>query len=94
MTAKESNIGLSYEDYLGLLLLFQKDQRSAMRGMDVQEAALKKQYKEEIKMDQMVIRAKMKITYVYAPLFSSMDVLSGRHRWKYEVITVENFGYY
>lgn len=94
MTAKESDIGLSYEEYLGILLLFQKDQRSAMRGMDIQEAALKKQYNEEIKMDQMLIRAKMKITYTYAPLFSSMDVSSRGYRWKYEVVTVENFGYY
>ena len=92
-TAKESELGLSYQDYLGILLLFQKDQRLAMRGMDVQEAALRKEYKD-IQMDQMVVRAVMKVTYTYAPVFFAIDTLCRGYRWKYEVTAVENFGYY
>lgn len=93
LIAKEGEWGLSYSDYLGILLLFQSENLLAMRSLDVQELSLQKLYgDEEIQMDHFVMRLKANVTYGYRPIFSSLSKIIPN--WKYEIYTVEEFGYY
>lgn len=95
MLAKESSRGLAYEDYLGILLLFQGESKLAMRGMDVQEKTLQGLYHDEnIRFDQILIRAEIEMVYTYEPVFFSLNTINWFKKWRYDVTTVENFGYY
>lgn len=95
MVAKESSSGLVYEDYLGILLFFQGESKLAMRGMDVQEATLQSLYHDEnIQFDQIMVRAEIEMVYTYEPVFCSFNTINWFKRWRYEVRTVKNFGYY
>ena len=92
MTAKESEQGLSYEDYLGILCLFQSEHRLAMRGMDVQELTLQTQYQNpQFFLDQLVINVNVKVNYEYEPIFYTF--LYGFERWNPTLSIVQSYGY-
>ena len=68
--AKEVNGGLSYEDYLGILLLLQQNQKIALRAMDATEASLRKQLKDSgFCLDTLFVQAEVEMNYRYRPVF-------------------------
>lgn len=93
LVAKECNYGISYKTYLGVLLLFQKDELLAYRGMDVQEMTLLKS-PGSIRMDQLVVKARVKVTYEYVPVFYSFSNLSAENKRKGEICVRKSYGYY
>jgi len=94
MVAKDSSWGLSYENYLGILLLFQNGNTLAMRAMDLQEITIQKCFHEsDFKMDQLVIDAKVEVIYYYNPIFSSLEEVTQDKTWNYEVSSCVSYGY-
>lgn len=85
LVAKESKLGISYKTYLGILLLFQKDNRLAYRAMDVQEITLQKTG-GGVRMDELVVEAKATATYQGVPVFVSRN--------KYQLAADAVYGYY
>lgn len=68
--AKSSERGISYRDYLSLLLFFHSGERLSMRAMDVQEAAIRqKPGYESFRMDCLVCGTKLHAVYEYVPVF-------------------------
>ena len=93
LVAKECDYGISYKTYLGILLLFQKDELLAYRGLDVQEMTLLKS-PGSIEMDQLVVKARVKVTYEYAHVFYSFQNLSTGKKGKNEICVTKAYGYY
>lgn len=92
--AKESSVGISYEGYLGILLLFQENNTLAMHAMDVQEAAVRKGCDYSgFQMDGLVVWADVEICYTYMPLFLSLGENLWKGDWNYELQTRTEFGY-
>lgn len=95
ITAKESKDGLTYKDYLGVLLLFEDEQTLAMRAMNVEELTIQKITKDTaFSIDSLVIQAEAEINYKYSPVFPFLHVIGAEERWRYEVRTKRKFGYY
>lgn len=93
--AKECKWGLSYENYLGVLLLFEEENHLAMCTMSAQEATIrKKEGDEDFGMDQLVIQASAEIDYSYKEIFPFSAVLNVGKRWKHEIPTQIEYGYY
>lgn len=91
-TAKESELGVGYEGYLGILILFKAEKELGMRAMDMQEFRVRQiNGYEGFQMDQQVVNVKAKITYKYAPIFSDLKKLG---QWNYKVSTEASYGYY
>jgi hypothetical protein len=68
--ANSSEQGLSYREYLGMLLLFHSGETLAMRAMDVQEAAIQRvEGYSSFQMDHVVCETKLVVTYEYKPIF-------------------------
>lgn len=90
--AKNCEDGLSYKDYLGILLLLQKDEVTAMRAMDVQEQMLREKYEDtSICMEDLVTEIRATIEYRYRPVFFSIRKVVPL--WNYEIIITEGFSY-
>lgn len=87
--AKESKWGISYEDYLGILLLFQEKETLAFHAMDVQEATLRKQLQDPaISMDLFFVQAGIEMEYYFRSVFSKNKV-----PWSNQVNTKSNYSY-
>lgn len=93
-SAKESTWGLSYESYLGILLLFEEEESLAMYAMNAQEATIRKIESDSFGMDCLITQASAQIGYRYEPVFPFLHVIDAEKRWKYEVITNTDYGYY
>lgn len=93
-SAKDSTWGLSYENYLGILLLFEEEESLAMHAMNVQEATIRKKEGSSFGMDCLVTRANAQIRYSYEPIFPFLQVINAEKRWEYEVLTNGDYGYY
>lgn len=93
MVAKGSDYGISYKTYLGVLLLFQQENKLACRAMDVQEITLQKS-PGSVLLDQLVVRAKAKVVYEYAPVFYSFPKASSDSEGNNQIIIVKSYGYY
>ncbi len=92
MVAKESEVGISYKTYLGILLLFQQDSKLAYRAMDVQEVTM--QTKDGgARMDELVVHMTVTNTYMGAPVFKSLKFINGRKGFDYEISIISNYGY-
>jgi hypothetical protein len=75
-TAKESEVGLSYVNYLGILLLMTKDNTLSMRAMDVQEATIRSiSGEKDFRMDGLMIEAEARMSYYYKPIFQMFSSL-------------------
>ena len=93
--AKESMTGLTYQNYLGILLLFQRENGLAMHAMDLQEMNIKSMWGEPaFQMDHMWIQTDVKIVYKYRPLFSFFQNYQPDIPWKNQAVTKTRFGYY
>lgn len=92
--AKESPQGLSYKEYLGILLLFQGEEDMALHAMDVQEATVLEQCPDSnFKMDTSIIEARVEMGYTYRPVFLSFYNLDAAFPWQYQLITNAEFRY-
>ena len=90
--AKNCKNGLSYKEYLGILLLFQDENQLAKRGMDVQEITLREKYKsKEICLDEWIIDTNIHVTYEYKPVFFSIKRILPD--WTYEISVKKKYGY-
>lgn len=93
--AKESSWGLNYENYLGVLLLMENEQKLAMRAMSVQEATIRKIYQDSsFQMDTLLTQVSMRIEYSYQPVFPFLRVIDAEKRWEYKISATVNYGYY
>lgn len=94
MMAKEGSGGLNYKEYLGILLLLEKEQDIAMYAMNLQEATIRKMTGDSLFcIDSLITRAKGKIKYSYKPVFPFLRVIDAEERWKYEIWSNAEFGY-
>lgn len=90
--AKDCSSGLSYKEYLGILLLLQQETEMAKRAMDVQEFTLWNRYNDtSIRLEEWILDVKASVTYRYEPVFFSIHKVLPS--WKYEVTTCEEFKY-
>ncbi len=79
--------GLSYEQYLLILLGTRKDPVLTFRAMDLIEK------KENVRMDHMVVRLKCTYHFSADPLFWSFVALGDQSLQKYQYETAREFGY-
>lgn len=94
ISAKNSERGLSYKDYLGILLLFQSEKDLAMRGMDVQELAIRRNDgQENFRMDELMIGAQVDMTYTYKPVFFSFSNVEINDLKDWKIKTTTSYGY-
>ena len=90
--AEHCKDGLSYADYLGILLLFQKENQVAKRGMDVQELTLRDKYgSESICLDEWILDVEANVIYEYKPVFFSIE--SMLPHWNYEISVRDSYEY-
>lgn len=90
--AKSSGTGISYKDYLGLLLFFHSRKTLAIRAMDVQEAAIRKQEGyENFRMDCLICETQVWTRYEYVPAFLDFVTLL---QSKSERLQIERSAYY
>ncbi len=95
ITAKESKMGLSYKDYLGILLLFENELNLAMRTMNLQEITIRKiSGDDSFSMDSLIVEAEAEINYGYRPVFPFLSVIDAEDRWIYQVRTKRKYGYH
>ena len=88
--AKESPHGLTYEDYLGVLLLLRGEKRIAYHALDVMEATLRKQTNnDELCLDQYFVQAEVEACYQYNSVF-----YKGITPWKRSVTSIVNYSYH
>lgn len=75
--AKNCKAGLSYEQYLGILLFSSNTQKVCMRAMDVMEACvcLRSGY-AGFQMDQVMIDGQFRFKYAYQTIFMGMDAIT------------------
>ena len=93
--AKDNPQGLSYEQYLGILVFFEKEETLGMRAMNLQEATIRKNYQEDsFRMDGLVTQAEVSISYSYQAVFPFLRVIDAQERWEYKVLANANYGYY
>lgn len=87
--AKESEAGLCYKNYLGIMLLLQENQCLAYRAMDVQEIVM--QMKDsKIRMDNLTTHIQVTNTYDATPRFASLKELIG---WDYKISATVAYEY-
>ena len=92
--AKESSWGLGYEEYLGILLLLEKEQNLAMYAMNLQEAAIRKNTGDsQFCIDTLITHAKGRVKYSYNPVFPFLSVINAEERWEYAVWASAEYGY-
>lgn len=92
--AKDCDWGLSYEEYLGILLLLEKEEDLAMYAMNLQEATIRKITGDSLFcIDSLITRAKAKVKYSYEPVFPFLKVIDAEKRWEYAVWTNVEYGY-
>lgn len=87
---RESEWGLSYQDYLGVLLLLQQDQKIAMCAMDAQEATIRKKIQDaSFCLDRCLVQSQVEVTYTYNFVF-----YKGKVPWKQLVKTKASYSYH
>jgi hypothetical protein len=91
--ATECSNGLTYERYLGFLLMV-NEKKCAYRAMDIQEAAIREMdgY-EDFYMDNMVTDAQMSADYSYKTIFLGMESLTSSMKRSFSVSTQADFSY-
>lgn len=75
-TAKNSEMGMSYEDYLLAFLVVESSKDEAMRALDMIEASMNAiPYYENLKMDHLICDMNMTVSYESDPMFFSLVTL-------------------
>ena len=90
---QDNGSGLSYEQYLRILLLFQEEQTLAMRAMDLQEMVIReREGQSDFYMDDLFIEMSVEIEYLYRPVFLILDGTTFPYKTK--VNTKASYSYY
>ena len=90
--AKNCANGLTYEEYLGILLLFKEETQMAKRTMDMQELTLRTVYnREDMHFEDWMVEADVEFTYRYSPIFFSIQNMIPN--FYYEMSVRERFSY-
>jgi len=93
--AKESVWGLSYEDYLGILLFFEGEENLAMRCLQMQEVNIRKSSENSsFCIDTLITQASVNIRYSYESVFPFLEFVDMQRRWKNSISTEKAYGYY
>lgn len=92
LMAKESKNGISYENYLRLLLFFETEKDLAFHAMDIIEKNIQ-QKDADFYLDNMVIGSSYTLQYEYQPLFSTFQFLSIHLDNAYVITNKEQFFY-
>lgn len=93
-TAKESEMGLSYGDYLGILLLMTPKDKISMRAMDMQELTIRSiSGNSEFCMDHLMVQAQATMNYHYKPIFSGLNAIDLDFIWDYRIEHKINYQY-
>ena len=93
--AKDVELGLGYEEYLGILLLFENDTTITMHSMTIQEMSIRQCEENPVFcMDSLITNAKVQVRYSYKEVFPFLSVIHAERRWKYEILTDAAYGYY
>ena len=74
LIAKESENGISYENYLRILLFFENPEQLALHTMDIIEYCIQ-QKDADFFIDKMAVGVSVEINYAYSHLFSSFQFL-------------------
>jgi hypothetical protein len=86
LTAKESEIGLSYVNYLGIMLLMIPNESLSMRAMDMQETTIQSISGESsFRMDTLMIQAEASMSYRYKPIFLGFITDISDVPWNYKI---------
>lgn len=72
--AKESENGISYENYVRVLLFFEQEEELAFRAMDIMEAYIQKK-DADFWIDEIVIGTEIEIEYLYGYVFLGFQFL-------------------
>lgn len=92
--AKSCETGITYKDYLGMLILAHNSGKLAMRAMDVQEAAIrKKEGYETFRMDSVICEADIQAVYEYVPVFSGFVTLLGAGTGRIRILRKAHYSY-
>lgn len=93
-TAKECEDGISYKDYLGILLLFQQEAGKVMRAMDAQEATVRlKEENTSFQLDTYLVQTEVTMEYAYQPVFSQLTSFGPTDLWKNSIFTTARYSY-
>lgn len=92
--SKDCDWGVSYEGYLGILLLFQNEQTLAMSTLNIQEASIRKVYGEpEFQIDTLITQAQVDVVYQYETIFPFLN-LFGELGWPNSMQGYARYNYY
>ncbi len=92
--AKNCSGGLSYSDYLNILLYTAGDTKAALRAMDIQEQYLKQQSGyEDFQMDQMVVQLSVTATYQFSANYLSLVSLVKFNQKEFTVSSDATYSY-
>ncbi|MCI6242390.1 MAG: DUF5702 domain-containing protein [Lachnospiraceae bacterium] len=92
--AKDCPQGLDYGQYLAMLLLFHGETELAMRTMDIQEAAIRKQEGyEHFRMDHVLCETKIVAAYEFKPVFLGFVSLLGARGDRFCIRTNSEYSY-
>ena len=93
--AKESEWGLDYQNYLGILLLLENEETLAMHTMNLQEATIRKNSQDtSFGMDTLMVQASLDILYSYQPVFPFLRLIDAEERWERKITSTRMYGYY
>ena len=92
--AKESEIGLGYNDYLRILMLFESKEKLTYRAMDLCEMVIRNtENYENFRMDHVLVKADMNYSFqASAVFFSFVPELQGKYS-VYQTEEVNQFSY-
>ena len=91
---KETEDGLTYKEYLGILLMFHSKKECAMRSMDIQEMQIRSmEGKEDFRMDDLLLNVEIEVGYRYKPVFFSFSILERKEWGNKEIWTEARYGY-
>ena len=93
--AKDSDWGLGYEDYLGILLLFEEESKLAMHTLNLQEASIQKTYGDTtFGIDTLITQAEVTFSYQYQSIFPFLDIVNAGEKWKKSLEAQASYNYY
>lgn len=82
---KGSGRGLSYSNYLDLLLLSKSRKQLEQRSLDVMEMTVQRTDDERFRMDRMVFEAKLEMEYEYHTCFLGLEAYTKGREGKYTI---------
>ena len=93
--SKESVYGLSYQGYLGILLLFEPEKPLAMYAMNLQEKTIRDNYADtSFRLDALVTEVETSVEYQYGLIFPFLRIVKAEDKWQKSILGKANYTYY